>query len=606
MRDNIVESGKAIISCLAIDDIIKEAFNAIQTFFEPSILVVGLYNKERKGLDMFGIKEGDDVIYKRFENMSDKDLWSVHCFLSQKDILCDNNDQHPEKHFSNLLFSDTNTIRESFVYVPLTFRNESIGVLSVQNVKKNAFSQYHLDIIKNIATYLAIALVNAEIYARSETQKNDMKRLTTELEKARNYLETQVLRRTKEIEKQNAELLAQSEAIKEKSHKLEQINKELERLSLVARKTNNAIMIMDAVGNVLWINECFVRLYNYTYEEFIKIRGSNILQTSFNPDIRNALEKCITTKKAVYYDALNVKGNGKGVWTRTTLSPVIDDKGNITNLLTIDLDITLLKDAYSRIEQQQQDITNSMHYAFRIQKAVLPAVEELEEVCSEHFIIYRPCNIVSGDFYWWYKKDNKFVIAVADCTGHGVPGGFMSMLGISFLNEIVKSNSLASSAQILERLRNRVKSALKQTGRINETADGMDIALCIIDLENNKICFSGAFNPLLIYRKGQIIEYRGDKMPIGVYVRDDISFTDQEITLQKNDGFYLFSDGITDQFGGTDDRKFSAKRFKNLILKHGSKSMKEQMEVYNDSLDNWMGNYDHQVDDICLIGFKLL
>jgi len=479
-----------------------------------------------------------------------------------------------------------------------------MGVLSVQSIKKNEFTQQDVEKIKILANYISLCLISIET-------KNELKKVALELEEARNYFELKISNRTdkikkqkKEIEEQNRNLSEQREMMLKLSKTLEEINTDLERQSMVARKTDNAIMVMDAVGNILWLNECFNRLYEYTHEKFQQVRGTNILQTSFNPNIGELLDKCITTKQVVHYDALNVKGDGTEVWTHTTLTPVLNDEGDITHLLTIDTDITELKEAQLKIEKQSLDITNSIHYAARIQKAVLPSKEELKQLFSDYFVIYRPRNIVSGDFYWHYQKNDKIVIAVADCTGHGVPGGFMSMLGIAFLNEIVASDSLRSAAQVLELLRLKVKLSLRQTGKINETSDGMDIALIIADTKREKLFFSGAFNKLLLNRNGKVTEYQGNKMPIGIYISDNIPFTDHVIDFKKDDCFYLFTDGVIDQFGGPNDRKFSLKKLKSLVTQNGSLAMKEQKKIYNDALDNWMGSADYQIDDICFMGFK--
>jgi len=589
---------------LVIEDIVKTSFKLIQQLFDVSFLTLGVYNNRSKGLDLLGISKEKEVISRRFEDMKDSNRWSVYCYQSQQDILFSGQNHFPEKHFSNLLFNDSLHTRESFIYVPLTMNNKQMGVLSVQSIKKNEFTQQDVEKIKILANYISLCLISIET-------KNELKKVALELEEARNYFELKISNRTdkikkqkKEIEEQNRNLSEQREMMLKLSKTLEEINTDLERQSMVARKTDNAIMVMDAVGNILWLNECFNRLYEYTHEKFQQVRGTNILQTSFNPNIGELLDKCITTKQVVHYDALNVKGDGTEVWTHTTLTPVLNDEGDITHLLTIDTDITELKEAQLKIEKQSLDITNSIHYAARIQKAVLPSKEELKQLFSDYFVIYRPRNIVSGDFYWHYQKNDKIVIAVADCTGHGVPGGFMSMLGIAFLNEIVASDSLRSAAQVLELLRLKVKLSLRQTGKINETSDGMDIALIIADTKREKLFFSGAFNKLLLNRNGKVTEYQGNKMPIGIYISDNIPFTDHVIDFKKDDCFYLFTDGVIDQFGGPNDRKFSLKKLKSLVTQNGSLAMKEQKKIYNDALDNWMGSADYQIDDICFMGFK--
>jgi PAS domain S-box-containing protein len=601
----LVEIGKQITSCLEMEQLIRIFFNETQHLFDTSLLAIGLYNNKLKGMDMCGIRAGEDTFYRNFDDMTDLNRWSVECYRFQKDFLCGEYNACSSKYFSNLLFPDENNTRQSFIYVPLTLRDRKIGVLTIQNFKKNAYTPFHLSLLKNLAVYLSIALINSESYKRIEDQKNELEKITIELKRAHDHLEEEVKERTKEVIEQNKELEVQRQAIEQQAQKLIDINKELERLSLVATKTDNAIMIMDAQANVLWINECFTRLYTYTYDEFIKARGGNLLQTSFNPQIKDALQCCLNTKKSVYYEALNVTGQGKKIWTQTTLTPVVNENGCISHLLTIDSDITLLKDAQQKIEQQTLDITNSIRYASHIQSAILPPTATVNDIFTDFFIYYRPRNIVSGDFYWWHRKNNKLVVAVADCTGHGVPGALMSMLGISFLTELIKTEELHSAAQILERLRRRIKTSLKQTGKENETSDGMDIALCIIDIDENTIQFSGAFNSLVILRNGEITELEGDRMPIGIYHIDNKPFTNKIIPILPNDRFYMYTDGIADQFGGPRNRKFSSRKVKEVIKTIGLKPMNEQKDIVHGMLNNWMEPNYEQLDDICLMGFRI-
>ncbi len=257
------------------------------------------------------------------------------------------------------------------------------------------------------------------------------------------------------------------------------------------------------------------------------------------------------------------------------------------------------------ITQQKKEITDSILYASRIQKAILPPIQAISEVFSEHFILYLPRDIVSGDYYWFYKRDNKAVIVAADCTGHGVPGAFMSMLGTTFLDEIVtKSDEILPANEILNQLRSNVINALHQTGGENETKDGMDIAICIIDFDSNKMEYSGAFNPLYQIRNGELIEYKADRMPIGVSFNQNKSFTNHVVDVQKNDAFYIFSDGFIDQFGGKDGKKFKSRQFKSLILEVQEFPMDIQEIMFHDRLLEWRGDIE-QIDDVLVIGFKI-
>jgi serine phosphatase RsbU (regulator of sigma subunit) len=267
-------------------------------------------------------------------------------------------------------------------------------------------------------------------------------------------------------------------------------------------------------------------------------------------------------------------------------------------------DNLLLEEQKTEIEKQKEEITDSIKYAKRIQNAILPAPEFATEILREHFILFRPRDIVSGDYYWMNKVGNKVIVAAADCTGHGVPGAFMSMLGVSFLNEIVNKNNTVQPHLILNDLRSQVKRTLGQTGKEGEAKDGMDIALCVIDFEANKLQYAGAYNPLLLFRNGELIEVKADKMPIGIYIREKESFTNNEIELQPGDTFYIFSDGYADQFGGPTGGKFKSKPFKELLLSIQDKSMEEQREILNTTIDQWRGEID-QIDDIIVMGVRV-
>ena len=256
------------------------------------------------------------------------------------------------------------------------------------------------------------------------------------------------------------------------------------------------------------------------------------------------------------------------------------------------------------IAEKNKSITDSIEYAKRIQTAVLPSNDFAKEVLPEHFILFRPRDIVSGDFYWFTKKDNLLVIIAADCTGHGVPGAFMSMLGVSFLNEIVNRHDVTTAGAILTQLRADVKKTLGQEGKEGEAKDGMDIALCIVDFENLKMQYAGAYNPLYLCRNNELIEVKADRMPIGIYIKEKESFTNNEIDLENGDTFYLFSDGYADQFGGEDGQKFKSKNFKELLLEIHHKPMAEQREILNTTIDKWRGRWE-QVDDIIILGIRV-
>jgi serine phosphatase RsbU (regulator of sigma subunit) len=215
----------------------------------------------------------------------------------------------------------------------------------------------------------------------------------------------------------------------------------------------------------------------------------------------------------------------------------------------------LAETQWDRISAQKNELTDSITYASRIQSALLPESGYFSKIFSDYFILNKPKDIVSGDFYWLSIKGDKTIVAVADCTGHGVPGAFMSMLGVEFLNEIVNNLGIVQPNKILNNIRDRIIKSMGQTGKSGESMDGMDIALVSIDLENNSLQYAGAFNPLFIIRNNNLSEINGDRMPLGFHLKIDKPFTNHEIEIKANDSIYLFSDGYKDQFGWRNKNK---------------------------------------------------
>lgn len=263
-----------------------------------------------------------------------------------------------------------------------------------------------------------------------------------------------------------------------------------------------------------------------------------------------------------------------------------------------------LEEKNELITEQKKEITDSIQYASRIQSAILPPLDFVTGLLSEYFILFKPRDIVSGDYYYINEAGGKAIVVAADCTGHGVPGAFMSMLGIAFLNEIVNQKIELHASTILDDLRKHVINSLHQAKDSGGSQDGMDLALYIVDYENMKMEFAGANNPLIMVRDDEIIQIKGDSMPIGIHDKADQPFTNHEIELKKGDRFYTFSDGYQDQFGGPKGKKFMIKNMKNMFLDIHKKPMNEQKEILDNTIEDWMKNTE-QIDDIILIGMKI-
>ena len=258
-----------------------------------------------------------------------------------------------------------------------------------------------------------------------------------------------------------------------------------------------------------------------------------------------------------------------------------------------------------KIAHQNTIITDSIEYARRIQTALFPQEKFMNRVLNEHFVFMKPKNIVSGDFYWLAEKENKIVVTVSDCTGHGVPGAFMSMLGIAFLNEIVNKSQAIEPNKILEQLRRNIIESLHQEYGYKGSKDGMDMALCIIDKENHQMQYSGAYNSVIIVRNKEMHELKADKMPIGIHaVKLEKGFENKQFILQSNDMLYLFSDGYVDQFGGKDGSKFKQKPFKELLINIADMPMDKQKAEIEQTMEQWQGDQS-QLDDMMIMGIRI-
>ncbi|MBI5219680.1 MAG: SpoIIE family protein phosphatase [Bacteroidia bacterium] len=466
-------------------------------------------------------------------------------------------------------------------------------------------------------TILAILLIiGVVVYIRRREQK---------LIKEKQILEQKVKERTAEIARKNQVLQTQKEEIQKQAD-------ELEKLSIVASETDNAVVIMDGKGHFEWINEGFTKMYGYTLPELKAMLGTNILDCTGNQHLREIIDSGFDTREPIIYEALTHTKSGEKLWAQTTISPIFDKSGEVIKLVAIDSNIHKMKLAEEEIKQQKEeieaqrdeiseqkkivedknkDITDSINYAKNIQNAILPSLETIQKSFPEIFILFKPRDIVSGDFYWYNENEDYVYFAAVDCTGHGVPGAFMSMLGFAFLNEIVNKEDISEPNLILDKLRDQIVKSLHQEGKLTDSKDGMDTVLIIINKHTNQLQFSGANNPLYLIRNGELIEYKGEKMPIAYHLRMD-PFKKQVIDLMKGDTLYFFSDGFADQFGGPKGKKFMYKHLKELVMNIQDNTMSEQKNILNYTLEQWKsyinpenGNPYSQIDDILIIGVRI-
>jgi serine phosphatase RsbU (regulator of sigma subunit) len=362
---------------------------------------------------------------------------------------------------------------------------------------------------------------------------------------------------------------------------------------LIYRKTK---VITDPVKNLL---EKVIRITDGHLNERADIVGNNEI-ASLSEQFNRMIEQLES-----YYNELEEKVRERTAEIMAQKEEIEAQRDSIQEQRNILSDINRsLQTAYHEIEEQKKHIEDSIHYARRIQNAILPPDEFVSALLPDSFVLYKPKDIVSGDFYFMAHKDGIAIVAAVDCTGHGVPGAFMSIVGNNQLNFAVNVKNEIRPDLILNALNEGVTKSLRQTRLSSSVKDGMDISLITIDYKNAKLNYAGGYNPLFVVRNNELIQIKADKFPIGGYMGEKLkNFTNNEMDLQKGDVMYLFSDGYADQFGGDDDSKFLIRRFRELILKIHNEPMNEQKEILNQIHEDWRGN-TVQIDDILVIGIR--
>jgi PAS domain S-box-containing protein len=475
-------------------------------------------------------------------------------------------------------------------------------------------------------------LIIIEFIVSFKTSKHDISQLNKNLEQLVDVRTSQLNAQKEELKSQHEELIQQKETLQSQREELraqkellEVKNTELEKLSLVASKTDNLIYIFLPNGDLDWFNTSFSHVFGQTYDEYKQGSPANIMDISTNRNIRHVVNTCLREKSAVSYESMQVDKDNNKVWYHTSLTPILDDRDNIKLLIAIDTDITKLKQFEEEIDQQRRDaeiqknlainrkeelearqveIMDSIRYAKRIQSAIMPNLKQILRDFDDSFVLFLPKDIVSGDFYWYHRIGDKYYIAAIDCTGHGVPGAFMSIIGNYLLNSIIINNQVTDPAEILKQLNRKIKISLKSDS-FSQTSDGMDVALVVVDKIHKKLEFASALRPLFLFQGGDFIEEKGDKIPItsnisGTQLSNFVTYT---YDFNVGDSFYIFSDGMIDQFGGDKGKKFLTKRFKELLFDINTLPMPEQKEIIKKAFDEWRADYE-QVDDVLVMGIR--
>ncbi|OFY73540.1 MAG: hypothetical protein A2265_00620 [Bacteroidetes bacterium RIFOXYA12_FULL_33_9] len=415
---------------------------------------------------------------------------------------------------------------------------------------------------------------------------------------AKKRLEKIVKDRTAEIEQQKEEIETQRDMLVD-------ANAELEKLSIVASETDNSVTIADEQGIIEWVNDGFTRLLGYTKDEFIDTFGASMISSGSSESFHEKFLECVERKTSVIYESKLKTKSGVEIWAQRTLTPIFDKAENLKKLIAIDSDISLIKKAQEEIAAKNKQITDSINYAQYIQRAILPSNQMVKNNLPNSFIFFKPKDVVSGDFYWFSQKNDTTYIALADATGHGVPGAFMSMIGTTLLNDIVNKSNTENPSEILHKLNKGVVDILSHgIENDDEISDGMDISLCKIDKTKNKITISLANHYAYIVRNSTLEVLEGDIFSIGGFWAKNptVEFTNIELNYTEIDALYMFSDGFRDQ-PNEKKEKYKDSRFKLLVESLIPLEISEQQHKLEQELKVWKGKAE-QIDDILVIGIK--
>jgi len=430
-----------------------------------------------------------------------------------------------------------------------------------------------------------------------DTQKEQLKAQTDELTKQKNELaqkEAQIANAKKEIENQQKLISTQLAKIQAQQDNLEHLNNDVILKQQEVAKQH--AKLEQEKQSLLAIQKEYAQIEKNLKEKELLVKEQNKTIDAQGNEIITK-ESTIQEQKSIIWLSVIFLIIVSILGALAYRSYRLKNKANATILAQK----SEIEEQHKVLEEQHREITDSINYAKRIQEAILPPLKLVKGYMPDSFILYQPKDIVAGDFYWMEGVNNLIIFAVADCTGHGVPGAMVSVVCHNAMNRAVKEFMLVKPNEILDKTREIVLETFEKSDE--DVNDGMDIALCSINTENKKLSYSGANNGLYLIRDGELTQVKPDKQPIGNY-QDAKPFTLHEFDLKKGDVLYTFSDGYPDQFGGPKGKKFMYKNFRNLLLDIHQKPMNEQHSVLVKAFEEWRGAHQ-QIDDVCVIGVRI-
>ncbi|MFT4601762.1 MAG: transcriptional regulator with GAF, ATPase, and Fis domain [Arenicella sp.] len=620
--------GRAITSQLSVEEIIKVAYESINELMDAEGFGIGIHDEKNKILSFPGYMESGKLLEGAEYDLADNDRLACVCFNKQIDIKIGNFSVDFSKYISTYIAPQIGRAVTSLIYLPLEAKNELIGVITVQSFEKNAFSDYHMNMLKSISIYTGIALDNAKLYSGME---DIVKERTSEVVIQKEEIE-QSYQNTKLVSQINKDISSSItiEGIIDAVY--ENVNSLMDASGFgigVHKEQDNVLLMLGYIENGTKLpnfdyqledqrlatycfnekKEIYISDYSIEYDKYISgmqppVSGKDSTSIIYIPLFSKDQLVGVFTVQSFTKNAYNeyqldvLRGLAATIGSSIDNAMLYESMEDKVNERTREL-----VHQKEIIEEKNKHITDSIIYAKRIQDATLPSIGKVRSYLDDAFVLFKPKDIVSGDFYWVEQVGDTVLFSVVDCTGHGVPGAFLSLIGHNSLNQIVNELNIIEPAKILYQLDKIVYKTLQNNLEETNIKDGMDMAICAYNKKTKVLHFSGAYNPLYMIRNNVMMEIKGDKIAIGSG-QTERQYKNEEIQMQTGDCIYLFSDGYADQFGGERGKKFKYSRFKDLLVTHHKQPMMRQHDILDMCIDDWQGDLE-QLDDICIIGVSI-
>jgi transcriptional regulator with GAF, ATPase, and Fis domain len=621
--------GNDITSILSLEDIVDKVYSNVNDLMDAKGFGIGVFNAEAKQIKFPLYIEDDERFSDITYEIADKDRLTNICFNSEKEIVINDFKKEIAQYIGYVQAPLQGKVVESIIYLPLFLKNKVIGVITAQSFNKNAYTDYHVQVLKNLAVYVAIAIDNASLYENMEDRVIER---TAEVTKQKELLEKNFndIKITAEITKDIASSLSVENIVSTVYEKVNNLmsaesfgigiyNPLTESLQFPGFIEQSQKMdffeffLKDKERYAVWCfdneKEIVINDVEVEYSKYLKVRlaplaGHSPLSLIYLPLFTKEKKIGVLTVQSFSKHAysefhVNILKN-----LALSIAIALDNAGLYENLEEkVKERTTEVIKQKAIIEEKNKDITDSIKYAKKIQQAIAPNIDEFNKNFTDSFILYKPKDIVSGDFYWFEHFADTTVFAAADCTGHGVPGAFMSLICSDIMYKVVNDQKITSPADALKLIDEKLVQLIRKSSE-SSANDGMDIALCSYSKNDNILNYAGAHRPILIIRNGEILEYRPNKFSIGGHSTEGKHFDLNQIQVYPGDQIYLVTDGYADQFGGDKGKKFKFKNLKDLILSVSDKPMFEQKLIIDETFESWKGGLE-QVDDVCLIGVKI-